>query len=134
MTKKKLIILASVAGILVLTIIIILIAGSCGRKQTVKADSAENLALLAKNAISANDYGAFQSLFTQGTREKVSQQSFGTFYQSITDDALYSNYVLMRLENGQMLLLYISGPDSQGLYHLQDVRAVSSESYDLFNH
>ncbi len=133
-TKKKLIILAAVAGILVLAIIVILIAGSCGRKQDVKPDSAENLALLAKNAISANDYDAFQSLFTQAAREKVNRQSFGEFNKSMTDDALYANYVLMRLENGQMLLLYLSGPDSQGLYHLQDVRAVSSESYDLFNH
>lgn len=134
MTKKNLIILVTAVGIIILVIAVILVAGSCNRRGTLKADSPENLARLARNAIGANNYTDFQALFTTATRAKVDQQAFGSLVQSMTDEALYADYVLMRLENGQLLLLYMTGPDEQGQYQLRDVRAVPVEMAELFNH
>ena len=134
MTKKRLIALAAAIIIIILVVVVILASGSCGLEKAIKADSPENLANLTKKAITENRFTDLQDMFTDATREKIDQKTFDALYKATTAKALFSDYVLMRMENGQLVLLYVTGPDDEGMYKLQDVRLIPTEQHDLFNH
>lgn len=134
MTKKTMLTIAAVAIALIVTVVIILVVRSGNRDKLVKPDNTNNLALLAKDAISAGDYQTFQALFTTQSKDKVTKEEFAALTGIMTEGALPSNYTLLRLENGQMVLLFMTGPDESGEYQLQDARILPAEFYEVFNY
>ena len=134
MTKKTLLIIVAAAVVLVVVIAVILAIGALQKDKPIVPNNPDNLSKIAKQAIEQNDYLAFQALFTTQSKEKVTREDFAALSKIMTEGVLYSNYTLLRLENGQMVLIYMTGPDKDGLYQIQDVKTVPPAMYELFNH
>lgn len=133
-TRRRVLSLAALALVLVAAVVIVYYARSCQADQKPKMNTPGSVAGLMTQALKANDFAAFQSLLTEQARLQIDSNQFGTLQKMNTDKALYGNYALVRLENGRLLMIYLTAPDQDGNYKIQDVKIVPAEMNSLFNH
>jgi hypothetical protein len=120
--------------IAVLTIGTILVVRSCEDQAKLAPNSPNKTAAMLKAAIEQGDYTAFQALFAPASASRISRETFSNLKDSVTESAIYANYTLVRLENGRLLLVYLTTPDSKGNYQVLDVKLVPENMQSLFNH
>ena len=99
-----------------------------------KSNSPRNVAYLMTKTFKENNFASFQMLLTEQARIQINSEQFGVFQKINTDNALFGTYSLVRLENGRLLMVYMTPPDEVGLYKIQDVKLVPLEMNNLFNH
>ena len=133
-SRRRVLSLALLLVIIAATVLITYYVRSCQEKQGPKMDTPGNVAYHMAQALKANDFAAFQGLLTEEARLKIEATQFGNLQKLNTDKALYGTYALVRLENGRLIMVYMTPPDQNGHYKIQDVKIVPSDMNELFNH
>lgn len=134
MPKRKLLIAIGIVLLIGVIVAVILISGSCNRKTEDKPTTPNKLAALAKKAIESNQFADLQNLFSATNKERLSQQRFSDYGKLVAPTATYSNCVVIRMDNGQMLLLFISAPDNNGIYSIEDIKQIPEDMVTFFMH
>ena len=133
-SRRRILSIALLILVIAATVVITYYVRSCQDKADPKMDSPGNVAFLMTKALKENNFADFQSLLTEPARLQIDSNQFGTFQKLNTDKALYGTYALVRLENGRLLMVYMTAPDAAGNYKIQDVKLVPAEMNSLFNH
>ncbi|WP_108669916.1 hypothetical protein [Peribacillus acanthi] len=111
--------------------LILLIIIGCKSDTSVKPDSPLHTTMLMKMAINNKDYSQFVSLYTTGRKNKESQDTFKKLTDlksAITD---YSNYELITLDNGEMVLVHLTH-GQKGKVEIQDVILLPTDLKEFF--
>lgn len=132
--RKRLMTFAVLILVIVATVIVTYNVRSCQSDIALKSNSPRNVAYLMTKAFKENNFASFQMLLTEQARIQINSEQFGVFQKLNTDNALFGTYSLVRLENGRLLMVYMTPPDEAGLYKIQDVKLVPLEMNNLFNH
>jgi hypothetical protein len=132
--RRRVLSLVALVLVLMAAVVIVYYTRSCQSEQKPKMNTPGSVAGLMTQALKANDFAAFQSLLTEQARLQIDSNQFGALQKMNTDKALYGNYALVRLENGRLLMIYLTAPDQDGNYKIQDVKIVPADMNSLFNH
>ena len=114
-------------------ILVTLINGCSQSQKEIIPNTPLNTAILMKSSIDNGDYNSFQSLFTEGKKNSVSEDKFKNLKALSTQGSGYACYELVSFDNGKMLLIYLTPQkDNKGEYHIQDVKVVPDELKKYF--
>jgi hypothetical protein len=117
---------------LVVGLLIIVILVGCNEK-VMKPDTPVNATNLMKFQIDNQNYSAFKSLFSEGTEDAVSIDTFQEFGEISTAGANYKNYELLTFTNGEMLLVEFKPKlEDEDEYQIVNVKRVPEEMKVLF--
>ncbi|GEM02534.1 hypothetical protein SAMN05421839_1428 [Halolactibacillus halophilus] len=78
---------------------------ACSSDQPMKPTTPMNTAHLMKLHIDSQNYDYFQSLFSEGREDVISEETFESFGELSTSGANFKNYELLTFDNGEMLLI-----------------------------
>lgn len=126
--KKKSLLIA-----LVLTSIFLLC--SCTKEKVVKPDTPLNTGLLLNHAIKSENYEAFNSLFSEGRKNCISEETFQNLIQATeggSGGSGYTLYEVITLDNGEMFLVRLTPTETDGKYEVEDVTLLSGEMKEFF--
>ncbi len=132
--RRRVLSIAALLVVIAVTVLVTFYVRSCQEKQGPALDTPGNVAYHMAQSLKDNDFAAFQTLLTEEARLKIDATEFGALQKLNTDKALYGTYALVRLENGRLLMVYMTPPDQNGHYKIQDVKIVPSDMNELFNH
>lgn len=128
MKKKQIFILINIIMLLNL------IGCSGNQGRLMKPDTPVNTALIARNALISGNYSLFNSLFTEGRKNSISEQEFQKIRKGVqSGSAGFTSFQLVTLPNGDGLLIRLSPEkDSSGNYGIEDIKVVPKESMEMF--
>jgi hypothetical protein len=132
--SRQILSLAVLVLVIIATAIVTYNVRSCQNDIALKANSPRNVAFLMTKSFKENNFANFQGLLTEQARIQINSDQFGTFQKLNTENALFGTYALVRLENGRLIMAYMTPPDENGLYKIQDIKIVPAEMNTLFNH
>lgn len=133
-SRQRALMIAGLVLVIIITAVVTYNVRSCQTDLVVKANRPVNVAALLTKSLKDNDFAAFQALLTDTARIRINSDKFGEFQKLNTPTTLNTTYTLVRLENGRLLLVYLSAPDETGLYKIKDIKLVPTEMASLFTH
>ncbi|WP_062321309.1 hypothetical protein [Halolactibacillus sp. JCM 19043] len=86
-------------------ILSIILLTACSSDQPMKPTTPTNTAHLMKFHIDSQNYDYFQSLFSEGREDIISEDAFESFGELSTSGANFKNYELLTFDSGEMLLI-----------------------------
>lgn len=114
-------------SIIVLVFAVLLIYFFTAGPKILEPDTPTNAAYLLKHAIDNRDYSYFNSLFTEGRKNTISEENFLKLSKITTSGSSYAHYELITFENGEMLLVLLTPEKVDGKYQVQDIKVVPKE-------
>ncbi|WP_405460877.1 hypothetical protein [Paenibacillus sp. HJGM_3] len=97
-----------------------------------KPDSPIHTTHLMKVSIDQQDYKRFTQLFSEGRANSVQKTEFEGFKTLTPARTIFTNYELLRFDNGNMLLVRLTPPNEDGEIEIEDVKIVPEEMKRLF--
>lgn len=85
-----------------------------------------------KVSIDQQDYKRFNQLFSEGRANSVQKNEFEGLKTLTSARTVYTNYELLRFDNGNMLLVRLTPPNEDGEIEIEDVKIVPEEMKSLF--
>ena len=122
----------SILPAFIMIICLSFIFSSCSNQKPLKPDTPINTGIVTENFIKAGNYEEFKKLFSDTTKNVVSQEQFNELKKLTTDGTNFKHYELLTFSNGKMMLITLTQDKIDGEYKIQDVKEVPEEMRALF--
>ena len=114
-------------------ILSVILLTACNSDQPMKPTTPTNTAQLMKFHIDSQNYDYFQSLFSEGREDIISEETFESFGELSTSGANFKNYELLTFDNGEMLLIEFKPQfDNEEELKIVNVIRVPDDMKELF--
>ncbi|WP_064092657.1 putative periplasmic lipoprotein [Rossellomorea aquimaris] len=116
-----------------IALIFVFILVGCSNEKVIQPDTPSNVTQLMKYQIDNQNYSAFQSLFSEGTEDTISKETFQQIGEISTAGANFKNFELLTFDNGEMLFVEFKPKlENEDEYKIVNVKVVPEEMKELF--